>query len=212
MVSGAGGRYPFHRVARRGHILQAGIDELSEARQRLSRLAEQVLRTQNRWFEAISEYEAALASNPNFVVALNGLDWRKLHAGLLDEVTPLAQQALRRSPRRPPDRCLVQRCRDGASAAIGHRRGDRLARKSAQRRPAKPFNHINLTAAYALSGDMDRAAAELTEARRLRGEGSFSSIARMKGGGWWGSLLPKTRALFEAPYFAGLRKAGMPEE
>ena len=146
MVSGAGGRYPFHRVARRGHILQAGIDELSEARQRLSRLAEQVLRTQNRWFEAISEYEAALASNPNFVVALNGLDWRKLHAGLLDEVTPLAQQALRRSPRRPPDRCLVQRCRDGASAAIGHRRGDRLARKSAQRRPAKPFNHINLTA------------------------------------------------------------------
>jgi hypothetical protein len=29
------------------------------------------------------------------------------------------------------------------------------------------------------------------------------------GGGWLG--VPKTRALFEATYFAGLRKAGMPE-
>ena len=29
-------------------------------------------------------------------------------------------------------------------------------------------------------------------------------------GGWWG--VPKIRALFEATYFAGLRKAGMPEE
>jgi hypothetical protein len=29
-------------------------------------------------------------------------------------------------------------------------------------------------------------------------------------GGYWG--LPKIRALHEATYFAGLRKAGMPEE
>jgi len=28
--------------------------------------------------------------------------------------------------------------------------------------------------------------------------------------GYWG--VPKVRALFEATYFAGLRKAGMPEE
>jgi len=78
--------------------------------------------------------------------------------------------------------------------------------------PAKPFYHIDLSAAYALSGDLDRAAAELAEARKLRGEGSFSSIAKMKAGGLWESLSPKTRALFEAAYFAGLRKAGMPEE
>jgi hypothetical protein len=30
--------------------------------------------------------------------------------------------------------------------------------------------------------------------------------------GVWRSLSPKTRALYEATYFAGLRKAGMPEE
>jgi len=30
--------------------------------------------------------------------------------------------------------------------------------------------------------------------------------------GVWRSLSPQTRALFEATYYAGLRKAGMPEE
>ena len=78
--------------------------------------------------------------------------------------------------------------------------------------PAKPLNHINLAAAYGLGGDLGRAAAELAEARRLTGEGYFSSIAKMKAGGLWGSLSPKTRTLAEATYYAGLRKAGMPEE
>jgi len=58
---------------------------------------------------------------------------------------------------------------------------------------------------------LDRAASELAEARRLRGEGSYSSIAKIKRG-VWRSLSPKTRALFEATYLAGLRKTGMPEE
>jgi hypothetical protein len=78
--------------------------------------------------------------------------------------------------------------------------------------PDKPFNDIDLSAAYALSGDLDRAAAELAEARRLRGEGSFSSIAKMKADGPWRSLSPKTRTLLDATYIAGLRKAGIPEE
>jgi hypothetical protein len=41
-------------------------------------------------------------------------------------------------------------------------------------------------------------------------EGGFASIARLKSRGWWG--VPKVFSLFEATYFAGLRKAGMPEE
>ena len=83
--------------------------------------------------------------------------------------------------------------------------------KARRASPAKPFDHLHLAAAYGLSGDLDRAVAALAEARRLRGEGSFLSIARMKGGGW-GSGSSKTRAVFEATYFAGLRKAGVPEE
>ena len=59
----------------------------------------QVLRAQNRWAEAIIEYETALASNPNLVVALNGLGWCKLFAGSIDEVIPLMEQAIGRNPR-----------------------------------------------------------------------------------------------------------------
>jgi len=41
-----------------------------------------------------------------------------------------------------------------------------------------------------------------------RRDDRFSSIARLKAFGYFG--VPKIRALYEATYFAGLRKAGMP--
>jgi tetratricopeptide (TPR) repeat protein len=70
--------------------------------------------------------------------------------------------------------------------------------------------HVFLASAYGLRGENQRAATELAEARRLRGENSFPSIADLRARGYYG--VPKVRALFEATYFAGLRKAGMPEE
>lgn len=72
------------------------------------------------------------------------------------------------------------------------------------------FRHASLAAAYALKGEIERAAAELTEARRLNSDGRLSSIARLKAVGYYG--VPKVRALVEATYFAGLRLAGVPEE
>jgi predicted Zn-dependent protease len=74
--------------------------------------------------------------------------------------------------------------------------------------PTVTVLHSRLAAAYALRGDSERAAAELAEARRLNGD-LYSSIARLKAGG--SRVVPKIRALYEATYFAGLRKAGMPE-
>jgi hypothetical protein len=78
--------------------------------------------------------------------------------------------------------------------------------------PGIPHDRSRLASAYALRGQIERATAELAEARRLAVDGRFSSIARLKAvpGPWWG--VPKARALFEATYFAGLRKAGMPDE
>jgi len=81
----------------------------------------QVLRAQERWEEAILEYEMALASNPNLVGALHGLVWCKLFAGSIDEVIPLMEQAFRRGPR---DFQIGTWCRHHwvrASAAIAHR-------------------------------------------------------------------------------------------
>jgi TolB-like protein/class 3 adenylate cyclase/Tfp pilus assembly protein PilF len=171
----------------------------------------QVLRAQNRWEEAIPEYETALASNPNFVFALTGLALCKLSAGSTEEVTPLVEQAIRLSPRDPY--IDARYCAIGMVHLLQSRTEEAITwlEKARRASPAEPFNHLHLAAAYGLSGDLDRAVAALAEVRRLRGEGSFLNIAKMKAGGW-GSGSSKTRALFEATYFAGLRKAGMPEE
>jgi hypothetical protein len=75
--------------------------------------------------------------------------------------------------------------------------------------PAVPVLHSRLAAAYALRGESERAAAELAEARRLNSDDRYSSIARLKASGYFG--VPKIRALYEATYFVGVRKAGMPE-
>jgi adenylate cyclase len=171
-----------------------------------------VLRAQNRWEEAIPEYEAALALDRNLVVALGSLGWCKLYAGSIEEVTPLVEQAIRLSPRDPGIGYryylvgtvhLLQSHIDEAIVWF---------EKARRNMPAEPFPRSRLASAYALRGETERAAAELTEARRLEGGDLFSSIAHVKAfpGAWLG--VPKTRALYEATYFAGLRKAGMPEE
>jgi tetratricopeptide (TPR) repeat protein len=58
-------------------------------------------RAQQRWEEAIPEYEAALALDHNSVHPLTNLGWCKLYAGSLEEVIPLVEQAIRLSPRDP---------------------------------------------------------------------------------------------------------------
>jgi tetratricopeptide (TPR) repeat protein len=55
--------------------------------------------------------------------------------------------------------------------------------------PAAPVVHSRLAAAYALRGEIERADAELTEARKLNGGDVFSSIAR----------LPTTAAVISRP-------------
>ena len=46
--------------------------------------------------------------------------------------------------------------------------------------PDKPYHHLHLTAGYALSGDLNRAALELAEARRLDAGTLYSSITHLK--------------------------------
>jgi tetratricopeptide (TPR) repeat protein len=171
-----------------------------------------VLRAQNRWEEAVPEYETALALNRNLVGALIGLGECKLDAGSIEEVVPLVEQAIRISPRDPDIGWwyqligivnLLQSHIDEAIIWLEKARNITLAHSGI---------HIRLAAAYALRSETERAAAELAEARRLDAADRFSSIARLKAlrGAWRGA--PKTQALFEATYFAGLRKAGLPEK
>jgi hypothetical protein len=76
--------------------------------------------------------------------------------------------------------------------------------------PQLPGVHAMLASAFALNGETERAGAELAEARGLNRDGRFSNLSRLQRIGYFG--VPAIRTLFEAVYFAGLRKAGMPEE
>ena len=137
----------------------------------------QVLRAQNRWGEAITEYENALSSNPNLVVALYGLGWCKLFAGSIDEVIPLMEEAIRRSPRDP--QIGVWHGAIGMVHLLQSRIDEAIVwlEKARSASPDKPYNHLHLAAAYALGGDVDRAASELAEARRLDAGTLYSSVA-----------------------------------
>jgi adenylate cyclase len=169
-----------------------------------------VLWAQNNWEAAIPEFETAFAADPNSVWLLHYLAIYKLFIGSIDEVIPLEEQAIRRSPREPNIGYWYVEI--GTVHLLQSRTDEAISwlEKARSAVPASPFVHLRLASAYALKGETERAAAELAEARRLRGEGSFSSIARILARGTWG--VPKIRELFETTYFSGLRKAGVPEE
>jgi tetratricopeptide (TPR) repeat protein len=171
----------------------------------------QVLRAQRRFAEAIPEYEAVLAANPNAVRALFALGNCKRFTGAIEETIPLLERAMRLSPHEP--RLGVWCHVIGTVHLLQSRTGEAITwiERARNDSPASPDIRAWLAAAYALNGETERAAVELAEARKLRGESSFSSIARMRAITFTG-MVPKIRALFEATYFAGLRLAGVPEE
>ena len=170
-----------------------------------------LLRAQNRVEEAIPEYELAIASNRNWLLAIATLGWCKFLTGSIEDAIPLHEQAIRLSPRDNLIGVWYQRI--GMVHLLKSRTGEAIVwlEKARNANPAHPQPHPWLAAAYALKGDTERAAAELAEARRLASDGRYSSLARLKAeGGYFG--VPKVHALYEATFFAGLLKAGMPEE
>jgi adenylate cyclase len=170
----------------------------------------QVLRAQRRFAEAIPEYETVLASNRNAVGVYYTLGHCKLYAGSIEETIPLVEQAIRLSPRDP--QLGVWYNQIGIVHLLQSRTDEAIVwfEKSRNANPGAPYVHAYLASTYALKGEAERAAAELEEARRLVAGDHYTSIARLRAVGNWG--VPKIRALCEATFFAGLRKAGIPEE
>jgi TolB-like protein/class 3 adenylate cyclase/Flp pilus assembly protein TadD len=169
----------------------------------------QVLRAQSRYEAAIPEYERTVALNRNWVSAVAALGLCKFQVGAIEQSIPAQEQAIRLSPRDP--RLPNWYWRIGMVHLLKARIDDAISwlekARSANPRLAGP--RAWLAAAYALAGNSEGAAAELVEARRLSGHNRYASIASFKGAAALGA---KTQALAEDTFFAGLRKAGMPEE
>lgn len=143
--------------------------------------------------------------------AYSALGYCKLYSGLIDGVIPLVEQAIHLSPRDPE----IGNCyfRIGQVHMVQSRADEAIIwlEKARSANPRHPQFHAYLASAYALKGEIERAAIELFEARRLSGDDRYSSIARLKATAIY-LRVPKAVVPFEITFFAGLRKAGMPEE
>jgi TolB-like protein/class 3 adenylate cyclase len=161
--------------------------------------------------EAIPEFEIALAANRNNPYGLVELSMCKYKTGGTDhEAIALTEQAIRLSPRDPVMWWwytwigfvhLMQSRTDEAIAWL---------EKGRSLRPRAWNAHSFLAAAYGLKGELDRARAELAEAKRLVGSDRYSSVARTRANG--DLYTPALRDRWETVYFPGIRAAGLPEE
>jgi adenylate cyclase len=177
-----------------------------------------ILRIEGRCPEAIPEFERAIAANPNLAGAYGNLGRCKFLTGSIDEVIPLEELTVRLSPRSPFVGTLYTRIgtvhllQSRTDEAIGWFEKALLLQSTARLRDV----HLFLASAYALKGEPEHAAFELSEAQRLSVADTLS-IAWVKANlsrpeTSWSYAVPKIRALYEATFFAGLRKARMPEE
>ena len=169
-----------------------------------------VLRAQGRPDEAIPEYDTAIALNRNWVFAYVALGACKLLTGDIEEAIPLAERAIRLSPRDPNIGIMYGRI--GYVHLLQSRIDEAIlwCEKARSANPAHPVYRAHLASAYAFNGEMERAAAELAEAQRLTADGRYSSIARLMAAQYVG--VPKISELFENTVLVGLRRAGLPEE
>ena len=169
-----------------------------------------VLRAQRRCAEAIPEYETVLALDHNAANALADIGRCKIYVGPIEEAIPLLQQAIRLSPRDPYIGYWYFRI--GEAHLLQSQIEDAILwlEKGKQAFPEWTGVRAYLASACALKGESEHAAAELAEARKLGGEGSWQSIARLRANTRYET--PAMRALAEATFYEGLRKAGMPEE
>jgi adenylate cyclase len=168
----------------------------------------QVLRAQSLCKEAIPEYETAIALDPSRVPAYAHVGWCKFLTGSVDETLPYFERVIRLNPSGPGiapwygRMGVVQLLESQTDAAVAS------LEKASGENARLPFVHAYLAAAYALKGQIERAQAELAEAQKL--SKAYSSIANVEKSTWFDN--PKIRALAEATYFPGLRKAGLPEK
>ena len=129
---------------------------------------------------------------------------------------PLAEQAIRLSPRDPFVGTLYDRI--GHVRLLQSRTDEAIAwfKKALITRPIGKLKivHLFLASAYALQGETELAVSELTQARQFFKPDKFNitwirehMMYRPEPG-----PPPAIRALDDRTYFAGLREAGMPEQ
>jgi TolB-like protein/class 3 adenylate cyclase len=196
----------------RAEVLLEEVLTLSPRHRSVNFIKGQILRAHHRYEPAIPEYEAAIAHNRNWIQAIAALGLCKFFSGAIEEAIPAQEQAIRLSPRDP--RVPNWYWRIGMVHLLHSRTAEAIAwferARMANSRLAGP--RAWLASAYALSGDLPHAAAELAQARRLSGDNRYASIATYTDTAARHFGAATVQTLVEDTFFAGLRKAGVPDK
>jgi TolB-like protein/Tfp pilus assembly protein PilF len=154
-----------------------------------------VLRAQDRFEEAIPEYELAIDSDRNWLDAYANLGQCKFYTGLLEEYIPLVEQAIRLSPRDPMIGVWFGRI--GLAYLLQSHFDEAIywLEKARSASPELPYIHARLASVFALKGETERAREELANARHLSNDDHYASIAHLNAE-YLG--VPKVRGLFRA--------------
>ena len=195
-------------MARADQLLNEAV-ELDRNYPRANLAIGMLRRLQGRLIESKIHLEKERALNPNDAGAMMQLGWTLMSLAKPEEALPLVEQGLRLNPRHSNVfyyLLAVGTCH----LFLGHL--DEAIDFLTQARAADAtFFHtrIILAAALGLKGDIDGARIALAELHKLKPE--LISIAVIKKM-YEVNSLPETVALRDRTFYAGLRRAGMPEE
>ena len=195
-------------IARADHVLSEALER--DLNRSMAHFAMGVLRrVQNRLSDSKIELESAIALDRNNARALQQLGVTLICLGEPEDAIPQLERAIRLNPYDPNIASYYWAL--GSADLISGRLDDAVSFLSKARaaNPRLYFIHLWLAGSLALKGDLDAARSAVAESVTLRPE--INSVAS------WRALNifytnPRFTALAEKTLYAGLRRAGFPEE
>jgi adenylate cyclase len=168
-------------------------------------------RIQGRWDESRVEWETAIALDQNNAYAIRQLGHTVVIQGQPETAIPYFEKAIRLNPR-AFNVFIAYHNLARCQLFLGHTdEAVDLGRKARTLAPGIWYVHLYLAGSLGLKGDIDEAKREIAEAVKLKPE--VNSIARWRAISVTQGLgSPPYQALLEKTSYAGLRRAGFPEE
>jgi tetratricopeptide (TPR) repeat protein len=166
-------------------------------------------RVQNRFAESQIEFETAITLDPNNARAFHHLGQGLMYLGQPAAGIPQIEKAIRLNPQDPNAGHML-----GALGMchllLGHvDQAIDLITKARARNPRSWFLYLYLAGALGLKGDLQRAKAALADSIKLKPEAN--SVAQLFAEmSWMGHS--EHVALAKKTYYAGLHRAGFPDE
>jgi tetratricopeptide (TPR) repeat protein len=153
-----------------------------------------------RFDDSLAEFELALRLNPNFSLAQGYYGLVLCYCGRGDEANVAARRALRLSPRDPYAAIYAGIAAYAEFVGRNYDEAIRLAREAIRQRGDFVGGHRVLTAAAAMAGESEVAAAALSGLRRAQPNISLA---------WIASQMPIKQDADREHYLEGFRRAGL---